>query len=70
MHPGSDHNIKYRLALVVDGTCVMRYDNEAGKGDHWHSGRREMPYRFVGVNELMTDFWEEVEKRRPQWDEP
>jgi predicted transcriptional regulator len=28
---GSDHEYKYRLDLVVDGTCVLRYDNEAGK---------------------------------------
>ena len=34
--PGSSHRFKYRLALVVNGECVMRYDNEAGKGDHRH----------------------------------
>jgi hypothetical protein len=33
---GSLHRFKYRLALVVDGVCVLRYDNEAGKGDHRH----------------------------------
>lgn len=33
-HPGSGHDFKYRLALVVDGKCVLRYDNESGKGDH------------------------------------
>jgi hypothetical protein len=31
------HDIKYSLALIDDGICVMRYDNEAGKGDHKHS---------------------------------
>jgi hypothetical protein len=31
--PGSAHPYKYRLALVADGLCVLRYDNEAGKGD-------------------------------------
>ncbi|MEB1416093.1 DUF6516 family protein [Xanthomonas campestris pv. campestris] len=31
---GSAHNYKYGLAYVVAGTCVLRYDNEAGKGDH------------------------------------
>ena len=27
--PGSCHAFKYRLALVVNGICVLRYDNEA-----------------------------------------
>jgi len=46
---GSDHNYKYRLALMVSGECVMRYDNEAGKGDHPHIGDREEPYSFSAV---------------------
>ena len=29
---GSTHGFKYRLALVVNGVCALRYDNEAGKG--------------------------------------
>ncbi len=39
MHPlyaGSSHGFKYRLAYVVDGVCVVRYDNEVDKGDHRH----------------------------------
>jgi len=35
---GSAHAYKYRLAFVVEGVCVVRFDNEAGKGDHWHRG--------------------------------
>jgi len=35
---GSRHGFKHRLALVVDGEFVVRFDNEAGKGDHWHRG--------------------------------
>jgi Family of unknown function (DUF6516) len=38
---GSKHRFKYRLALVSDGICVLRYDNEAGKGDHLHIGDDE-----------------------------
>ena len=34
---GSTHPYKYRLAFVVAGTCVLRYDNETGKGDHKHA---------------------------------
>lgn len=28
---GSSHSFKYRLAYIVDGECVLRFDNEAGK---------------------------------------
>jgi predicted transcriptional regulator len=35
---GSVHRFKYRMVLVADGQCVLRYDNEAGKGDHRHVG--------------------------------
>ncbi len=34
----SKHKFKYRLAYVVNGVCVVRFDNEAGKGDHKHFG--------------------------------
>jgi len=53
---GSVHGYKYRLALVVDGECVLRYDNERGKGDHRHIGAIEQPYRFVDVEKLVEDF--------------
>jgi hypothetical protein len=39
--PGSAHPFKYRLALMSGGSCVLRYDNESGKGDHKHVGKRE-----------------------------
>jgi hypothetical protein len=61
---GSRHDFKYRLAFVVDGTCVLRYDNEAGKGDHRHIGDMEEPYRFVDANTLLSDFWRDVQKWR------
>lgn len=58
--PGSSHDFKYSLALVCDGVCVLRYDNEAGKGDHRHLGSREMPYRFTDLTVLQADFWHDV----------
>lgn len=61
---GSTHRFKYRVALVVAGECVLRYDNEAGKGDHRHLGRVEEPYRFRGYEQLMSDFWSDVENWR------
>jgi len=53
---GSRHLHKYSLALVHDSTCVLRFDNEAGKGDHWHLGTRELPYVFSSMDALMDDF--------------
>ncbi len=54
---GSAHGFKYRLAFVVRGRCVVRYDNEAGKGDRRHIGERELPYRFGDLKTLLNDFW-------------
>jgi len=51
---------KYRLAFVVDEVCVLRFDNEVGKGDHKHVGSKEMPYDFVSPEALVADFWNEV----------
>ena len=56
---GSAHCYKYRLAFVVAGECVLRYDNEAGKGDHKHVRSKEVKYRFVSVDKLVTDFFED-----------
>ncbi|CDH45713.1 toxin-antitoxin system TumE family protein [Candidatus Contendibacter odensensis] len=58
--PGSIHRFKYRLALVVNGVCAMRYDNEAGKGDHKHLGEQEVPYGFTTLDQLVDDFWADV----------
>lgn len=61
---GSSHRFIYRLALVHDGICVLRYDNEAGKGDHRHVGRREERYVFKDADSLLADFWRDVEAWR------
>ena len=58
--PGSHHNLKYALAFVVSGVCVMRYDNEAGNGDHRHVGDFEEAYHFVTMAQLFDDFWNDV----------
>ncbi len=57
---GSLHTIKYRLALIAEGTCVLRYDNEAGKGDHKHLGATEVSYVFESVDKLLADFMQDV----------
>lgn len=61
---GSAHGFKYRLALVADGVCVLRYDNEAGKGDHKHVGECEVAYPFTDVASLQADFWKDVAEWR------
>ena len=61
---GSDHDFKYSLALVSQGVCVLRYDNEAGKGDHKHVDGREAAYRFIDLETLQADFWADVEAWR------
>jgi len=61
---GSRHNFKYRLALVINGRCVLRYDNETGKGDHRHVGDQEKPYVFTTPQTLLNDFWNDVDNWR------
>jgi len=62
----SPHHLKYALAYVVDGVCVLRYDNEAGKGDHRHIGAFETAYVFTTPEKLLADFWEDVDRWRPE----
>jgi hypothetical protein len=50
------HGVKYRLHCGRDGRCVVRYDNEAGKGDHRHYAEDEQPYRFESLDRLIADF--------------
>ena len=57
---GSAHEFKYRLAYVVDGVCVVRYDNEVGKGDHRHFNGREIAYTFKTPDKLIADFQRDI----------
>ncbi|MEX2165065.1 MAG: DUF6516 family protein [Sulfuricaulis sp.] len=61
---GSQHSYKYRLAFVVDGRSAVRYDNEAGKGDHRHVGDVEEPYLFTTPDQLVNDFFLDIERWR------
>ncbi len=60
----SRHVFKYRLAYIANQRCVLRFDNEAGKGDHKHLDEIEAPYIFSNLDTLQADFWAEVNKRR------
>ena len=57
---GSRHRYKYRLAYVVDSVCVLRYDNETGKGDHRHYGSNERAYAFSTPEKLIADFQRDI----------
>jgi hypothetical protein len=49
---GSGHGFKYRLALVVDQVCVLRFDKTR--------------YAFSTLEKLISDFWQAVEAWRPE----
>jgi hypothetical protein len=57
---GSAHEFKYRLAYVVDSVCVLRYDNEVGKGDHRHFAGKQTAYAFTTVDKLIADFERDI----------
>ena len=59
---GSRHSYKYRLAYVVGGKCVLRYDNEAGKGDPRHYGGKERDYAFSTPEKLIADFQRDIKR--------
>lgn len=60
---GSSHEFKYRLAYVVGGVCVVRYDNEVGKGDHRHFGEKGSTYTFQTPEKLIADFERDIARR-------
>lgn len=59
--PPTTHGFKYRLVYIVNGQRVIGFDNERGKGDHWHKNDVEFPYKFININTLIEDFLQEVE---------
>ncbi len=56
------HGLKYRLYCGKNRRCLVRYDNETGKGDHRHYGRREEAYAFESVEKLIADFKADCER--------
>lgn len=61
--PGSSHQYKYRLFYgKADGSCLVRYDNERGKGDHRHLADAEEPYIFTTLLQLIEDFEADTER--------
>ena len=59
------HGLKYRLFYGdAHGTCLIRYDNETGKGDHRHLEGQEESYHFIDVETLIADFQREIDRIR------
>jgi len=59
---GCRHQFKYRFYLGRDdGTCLVRYDNERGKGDHKHIEGIELPYLFRSLEATFDDFLADIE---------
>jgi hypothetical protein len=55
------HGYKYRLYYGdSEGNCLVRYDNESGKGDHKHIGDKELLYHFIDKDKLLEDFYRDV----------
>jgi hypothetical protein len=68
--PDRPHGIKYRCYYGnAKGRCIVRYDNESGKGDHKHIGEKEMPYKFKTVERLIQDFMDDIYDFKQQEDD-
>ncbi|HZX20724.1 MAG TPA: DUF6516 family protein [archaeon] len=65
--PKSPHfpdRVKYSMSFVRNGTCVLRYDNERGKGHHKHFKEKESKVEFSSIGNLMKQFLVEVKNLR------
>ena len=60
--PGCEHPFNYRFFCGREktGKCLVRYDNERGKGDHRHWRGGEAPYPFSKPEALFADFEQDV----------
>ena len=56
------HGLKYRLYCGRRDECIVRYDNETGKGDHRHYGDREETYEFASIESLIEDSLADMER--------
>jgi hypothetical protein len=61
---GCKHLFKYRLYYGRDGRREIGYDNERGKGDHRHCDETQERYVFETPEQLINDFFRDVETRR------
>jgi len=59
--PPSVHAYKCRLFYGTPDQERVRYDNERGKGDHWHFGGKEAAYIFSSIDLLLKDFENDIQ---------
>mgnify|MGYP003383346354 CR=1 FL=1 len=64
--PPCRHRYKYRLFYGRPGECLVRYDNERGKGDHRHADGVEAAYEFTTLDALLADFERDVTNWKEQ----
>lgn len=62
--PPTEHGYKYRLVYIVNGSRIVGFDDERGKGGHCHLDGKEYPYSVSSVDKLIEDFIAAVEQRR------
>lgn len=56
--------LKYSLFLVSreSGQVILGFDNHKPKGPHLHYQGKELTYLFLGIDQLIDDFWKRTEK--------
>jgi hypothetical protein len=55
------HGYKYRLNYSLrDGTTLVRFVNELGKGDHKHIKGKEHLYKFSTPEQAVLDFISDI----------
>jgi hypothetical protein len=62
--PERPHGLKYSLFYGRPGERIIGYDNETGKGDHRQYRNHQEVYIFRTFEQLLADFWRDVEKER------
>ncbi|MFV2057662.1 MAG: DUF6516 family protein [Thiohalomonadales bacterium] len=63
------HGLKYRFYYGYSDQCLVRYDNERGKGDHRHEADQETRYHFTSVEQLVQDFKVDIKRLRGEHNE-
>ncbi len=68
--PGCMHLFKYRFAYVDGTRCLVRFDNESGKGDHVHVHGMEESRPFSTMDDLKRAFFRAVKEVRSEDSHP
>ena len=58
--PPGEHDYKYSLYYGRNGERIIGFDNERGKGDHFHIRGSERPFAFTTLEDLLARFFMEV----------